>query len=137
MTRAVKESAAVRAGALIAGAAGLAPPLLAGRWHGPWGRCGRATSSSRTSPAPSRRSTSPARGCAALPAVPLNPANQRLSVGVLSYDGAVYFGLLADAGLAAGADVDAAALDAALAARRPWLTPGVQTGLDTGSDRCP
>ena len=30
------------------------------------------------------------------PAVPLNPANQGLSVGVLSYDGGVYAGLLAD-----------------------------------------
>ncbi len=32
----------------------------------------------------------------AYPAVPLNPASQGLSVGVLSYDGGVYFGLLAD-----------------------------------------
>jgi hypothetical protein len=30
------------------------------------------------------------------PVVPLNPANQGLSVGILSYDGGVYFGLLAD-----------------------------------------
>ena len=30
------------------------------------------------------------------PAVPLNPASQGLSVGVLSYDGGVYAGLLAD-----------------------------------------
>ena len=30
------------------------------------------------------------------PAVPLNPANQGLSVGILSYDGGVYAGLLAD-----------------------------------------
>jgi hypothetical protein len=30
------------------------------------------------------------------PVVPLNPANQGLSVGVLSYDGGVFFGLLAD-----------------------------------------
>ena len=30
------------------------------------------------------------------PAVPLNPRNQALSVGILSYDGGVYFGLLAD-----------------------------------------
>ena len=28
--------------------------------------------------------------------VPLNPANQRLTVGILSYDGGVSFGLLAD-----------------------------------------
>jgi diacylglycerol O-acyltransferase / wax synthase len=30
------------------------------------------------------------------PAVPLNPRNQALSIGILSYDGGVYFGLLAD-----------------------------------------
>jgi diacylglycerol O-acyltransferase / wax synthase len=30
------------------------------------------------------------------PAVPLNPANQGLSVGIISYDGHVFFGLLAD-----------------------------------------
>jgi hypothetical protein len=45
--------------------------------------------------------------------VPLNPANQRLNVGVMSYDGKVFFGLLADKGV----DVDAVAdaLDGALA----------------------
>jgi diacylglycerol O-acyltransferase len=30
------------------------------------------------------------------PAVPLNPRNQALSIGIISYDGGVYFGLLAD-----------------------------------------
>ena len=30
------------------------------------------------------------------PAVPLNPRNQALSIGILSYDGGVGFGLLAD-----------------------------------------
>ena len=30
------------------------------------------------------------------PLVPLNPANQGLTVGVLSYDGRVCFGMLAD-----------------------------------------
>ena len=30
------------------------------------------------------------------PVVPLNPGNQGLTVGVLSYDGSVCFGLLAD-----------------------------------------
>jgi diacylglycerol O-acyltransferase / wax synthase len=48
------------------------------------------------------------------PAVPLNPPNQGLSVGVLSYDGCVFFGLLADARLEPGVDVVADALDAAL-----------------------
>ncbi|MFL5895384.1 MAG: WS/DGAT domain-containing protein, partial [Thermoleophilaceae bacterium] len=30
------------------------------------------------------------------PAVPLNPRNQALTVGILSYDGGVFFGLLGD-----------------------------------------
>jgi hypothetical protein len=30
------------------------------------------------------------------PAVPLNPRNQALTVGILTYDGGVHFGLLAD-----------------------------------------
>jgi diacylglycerol O-acyltransferase len=40
-----------------------------------------------------------ARLRAAYPIVPLNPANQGLTVGVLSYDGGVFFGLLAARGL--------------------------------------
>ena len=45
----------------------------------------------------SSRSTSTARGCSRpIPVVPLNPASQGLTVGVLSYDGGVHFGLLAD-----------------------------------------
>ena len=51
----------------------------------------------------------------ASPAVPLNPANQRLTVGILSYDGGVSFGLLADRELAPPVSEAAAALDAALA----------------------
>jgi hypothetical protein len=49
---------------------------------------------------------------AVFPAVPLNPANQRLNVGVMSYDGQVNFGLLADKGLDLPAI--ASALDAEL-----------------------
>jgi diacylglycerol O-acyltransferase / wax synthase len=46
----------------------------------------------------------------AYPAVPLNPANQGLTVGVLSYDGGVHFGVLADRDL----DPPLAAMHAAL-----------------------
>ena len=46
----------------------------------------------------------------AYPAVPLNPANQGLTIGVLSYDGGVHFGLLADRDL----DPPLAAMRAAL-----------------------
>jgi diacylglycerol O-acyltransferase len=47
--------------------------------------------------------------------VPLNPASQGLSVGVLSYDGQVFFGLLGDARLDPPVDVAAEALEDALA----------------------
>ena len=52
---------------------------------------------------------------AAHPVVPLNPANQNLTVGILSYDGRVCFGLLADRDLDPPVDQAAAALDEALA----------------------
>ena len=44
------------------------------------------------------------------PAVPLNPATQGLTVGIISYDGSVCFGLLADRDL----DPPLAAMHAAL-----------------------
>jgi hypothetical protein len=49
------------------------------------------------------------------PVVPLNPPNQGLSVGILSYDGGVFFGLLADAELDPPVEHAAAMLEAALA----------------------
>ena len=49
------------------------------------------------------------------PVVPLNPVNQRLSVGIVSYDGGVFFGLLADRDLDPPVEVAAEALRAALA----------------------
>ena len=54
----------------------------------------------------------------AYPVVPLNPANQGLSVGILSYDGGVFFGLLADRDLDPALDDVAAALRAELAGVR-------------------
>jgi diacylglycerol O-acyltransferase len=51
----------------------------------------------------------------ASPAVPLNPANQRLTVGILSCDGGVSFGLLADRDLEPPVSEAAAALDASVA----------------------
>lgn len=96
-TRQLKESAAVRAGALIVGASGLAPPLLSGM-------LARAMGSFRAfnlvvSNLPGPQQPFYLRGvrtCEVYPIVPLNPANQGLSVGILSYDGQVFFGLLAD-----------------------------------------
>src|SRR5438270_509615 len=92
-----KGSAQVRAGALIVGATGLAPPLVSSV-------AVRAMSGPRVfnlvvSNVPGPQQTFYLAGVPlreAFPAVPLNPRNQALSVGILSYDGGVHFGLLAD-----------------------------------------
>lgn len=94
---AVKRSAQVRAGALIVGATGLAPPLVSSL-------AVRAMSGPRmfnlvVSNVPGPQETFYLAGVPlreVYPAVPLNPRNQALTVGILSYDGGVHFGLLAD-----------------------------------------
>jgi diacylglycerol O-acyltransferase len=93
----VKSSAQVRAGALIVGATGLAPPLVSSL-------AVRAMSGPRmfnlvVSNVPGPQQTFYLDGAPlreVYPAVPLNPRNQALTVGILSYDGGVHFGLLAD-----------------------------------------
>ena len=93
----IKASAAIRAGALLAGAGGWAPPLVAST-------LARATGGLRAfnlvvSNVPGPQQPFWLNGCRLLavhPAVPLNPATQGLTVGIISYDGAVCFGLLAD-----------------------------------------
>ena len=50
------------------------------------------------------------------PAVPLNPRNQALSIGILSYDAGVYFGLLADRDALPDVAEAGAGLERALAA---------------------
>lgn len=93
----VKGSAQVRAGALIVGAAGLAPPAVAAL-------TARALGAPRlfnlvVSNVPGPQQTFYLDGVAlreVFPAVPLNPRNQALAIGVLSYAGGVNFGLLAD-----------------------------------------
>lgn len=95
--QAAKSSAQVRAGALIVGATGLAPPLvssLAVR-----AMSGPLVFNLVVSNVPGPQQTFYLAGAPlreAYPAVPLNPRNQALSIGILSYDGGVYFGLLAD-----------------------------------------
>ena len=92
-----KGSAQVRAGALLVGATGLAPPLVSSL-------AVRAMSGPRVfnlvvSNVPGPQQTFYLAGVPlreAYPAVPLNPRNQALSVGILSYDGGVHFGLLGD-----------------------------------------
>src|SRR5204863_8276625 len=95
----VKQSAQVRAGALIVGATGLAPPVVSSV-------AVRAMSGPRlfnlvVSNVPGPQQTFYVDGVPlreAFPAVPLNPRNQAMSIGILSYDGRVGFGLLADRG---------------------------------------
>ena len=97
--REVKASAQVRAGSLIVGAAGLAPPIVSAL-------AARAMSAPRifnlvVSNVPGPQQAFYLHGVPlreVYPAVPLNPRNQALSVGILSYDGGIYFGLLADRG---------------------------------------
>jgi diacylglycerol O-acyltransferase / wax synthase len=112
----VKQSAQVRAGALIVGATGLAPPIVSSL-------AVRAMSGPRlfnlvVSNVPGPQQTFYLDGVPlreVFPAVPLNPRNQALSVGILSYDGGVHYGLLADHD--ALPDVDQAA-------------PGIERALD-------
>jgi diacylglycerol O-acyltransferase len=112
----VKGSAQVRAGALIVGATGLAPPLVSSL-------AVRAMSGPRmfnlvVSNVPGPQQTFYLGGVAlreVYPAVPLNPRNQALTVGILSYDGGVHFGLLADRDAVPDAGDAAAGLERALA----------------------
>ena len=115
MTR-LKDSAAVRAGALLVGASGWAPPLVSGA-------LARALSGVRAfnlvvSNLPGPQQPFYLAGVRlerVHPIVPLNPASQGLTVGVLSYDGSVCFGLLADRALEPPLEQVSAALSEALA----------------------
>ena len=111
----IKDSAAVRAGALLVGASGWAPPLVSST-------LARAMSGVRAFnvvvsnvPGPQQPFyLNGQRMLAAHPVVPLNPANQGLTVGILSYDGQVCFGLLADRDIDPPLEVAAEALREAL-----------------------
>lgn len=111
----IKDSAAVRAGALAVQASGFAPPLLSSG-------LARAMSGVRAfnlvvSNVPGPQQTFYLNGqklLEAYPCVPLNPATQGLNVGVLSYDGGVHFGLLADRDLEPSVTIAAECLRASL-----------------------
>jgi WS/DGAT/MGAT family acyltransferase len=113
---AVKGSAQVRAGALLVGATGLAPPLVSSL-------AVRAMSGPRmfnlvVSNVPGPQQTFYLAGVPlreVYPAVPLNPRNQALTVGIVTYDGGVHFGLLADRDALADLGDAAGALERALA----------------------
>lgn len=106
--RTLKDSAAVRAGAVMVGATGVLPPLVATAMARAMG--GVRAMNLVVSNVPGPQQTFYMNGAPLLevyPAVPLNPANQRLNVGVMSYDGSVYFGICADKGVDVEAFADA------------------------------
>jgi WS/DGAT/MGAT family acyltransferase len=112
----IKRSAAVRAGSLVVGAGGWAPPVLAGMVARAMGNVRGMNLVVSNVPGPQQPFfLAGARLREVYPLVPLNPANQGLSVGVLSYDGGVYFGLLAARNLDPPLSVAADALHQALA----------------------
>lgn len=95
--REIKGSAAVRAGAMLVGATGWAPPIVSSMLVRALG--GVRAFNLVVSNVPGPQVPFYLGGCRlreTYPVVPLNPANQRLAVGILSYDGAVFFGLSAD-----------------------------------------
>lgn len=124
----VKASAQVRAGALIVGATGLVPPIVSSL-------AVRAVSGPRmfnlvVSNVPGPQQTFYLAGVPLLevfPAVPLNPRNQALSIGIVSYDGGVRFGLLADRDALPDLDRAAEGLQAAT-----WALVGAATSQAQG-----
>jgi WS/DGAT/MGAT family acyltransferase len=114
-TSELKDSAAVRAGALMVGAAGWAPPLVSGMLARAMGAVRAFNLVVSNIPGPQQPfylSGVPMREV--YPVVPLNPGNQGLSIGILSYDGQVCFGLLADRDLDPPLSTAAAGLIASL-----------------------
>ncbi|UTI66410.1 wax ester/triacylglycerol synthase family O-acyltransferase [Paraconexibacter antarcticus] len=104
----IKDSAAVRAGALAVAASGWAPPLVSSGLARAMG--GVRAFNLVVSNVPGPQTTfymNGSRMLEAYPCVPLNPANQGLNVGVISYDGGVGFGLMADRDLTPGLAVAA------------------------------
>jgi WS/DGAT/MGAT family acyltransferase len=112
---AIKGSAKIAAGALTVDMTGFAPPLVSSV-------IARATGGARAfnlvvSNVPGPQLTLYLCGTRVLaihPAVPLNPADQGLAVGVFSYDGSVCFGLSADRDLDPPVEAAAQALVAEL-----------------------
>jgi WS/DGAT/MGAT family acyltransferase len=93
----IRASAAVRAGALLAGATGWAPPAISSVMVRAMGGVRAFNLVVSNVPGPQQPFyLAGSRLLEAYPAVPLNPGNQRLTVGILSYDGTVFFGLLGD-----------------------------------------
>jgi diacylglycerol O-acyltransferase len=112
-------AAAVRAGALLVGASGWAPPLVSSTLARAMGGVRAFNLVVSNIPGPQQPFwLNGRRLLAAHPVVPLNPASQGLSVGILSYDGQVCFGLLADRDLGPPLEDISGALRDALAELR-------------------
>lgn len=114
-TTALKGSAAVGAGALLVGATGWAPPIVSSMLARAMGGISAFNVVVSNVPGPQQPFyLNGARLLDVYPVVPLNPANQGLSVGVFSYDGSVFFGLLADRELDPPLEVAARAFEESL-----------------------
>ncbi|HEV3053805.1 MAG TPA: wax ester/triacylglycerol synthase family O-acyltransferase, partial [Solirubrobacteraceae bacterium] len=86
-TSELKESAAVRAGALMVGASGFAPPLVSGMLARAMGQVRAFNVVVSNVPGPQQPFyLDGVRMREVYPVVPLNPANQGLTIGILSYD---------------------------------------------------
>jgi diacylglycerol O-acyltransferase / wax synthase len=96
-TSQLKDSAAVRAGALMVGAAGWAPPLVSGMLARAMGSVRAFNLVVSNIPGPQQPFyLSGVRMLEVYPVVPPNPTNQGLTIGIISYNGQMCFGLLAD-----------------------------------------
>ena len=114
-TSELKDSAAVRAGSLMLAASGWAPPMVSGMLARAMGQVRAFNLVVSNIPGPQQPFyLSGVRMREVYPVVPLNPSNQGLSVGVISYDGRVCFALLADRDLDPPLSTAAAGLLAAL-----------------------
>src|SRR5829696_7514726 len=111
----IKDSAAVRAGAILAGATGWAPPLVSSVLVRGLGGVRAFNLVVSNVPGPQQPFyLNGERMLELYAAVPLNPGNQGLTIGILSYDGGVYFGILGDRQLEPGLGRVRAALDESL-----------------------
>ena len=111
----IKGSARVAAGSVMVDMIGLAPPLLSSIVARTGIGGGNFNLVVSNVPGPQfPLYVEGSRVLAIHPAVPLNPGDQGLNVGVVSYDGTVCFGLLADRALKPGVDRARVALDGAL-----------------------
>ena len=116
-TTAAKRSGRVAAGSLLIEAAGFGPPLVASLLSRAGGDRSPFNIVVSNIPGPQfPLYMSGSRVLAAHPVIPLNPATQGLSVGVLSYDGALCFGLTADGDLDPPIERAKAALELSLRA---------------------